>query len=338
MIFLNEDAYSRIPVWRLWAEKGKLRCPACQAPLQLIAGVSFEPFFQHPAENICALQGDEQPPQEFLSYGLAEAAAATEARGGGQQKGTAATTGDGIIPQGTAADGGHGEMRQGDDITTIGSFRLPKKRQIGNSQPSSPVQPPVYTFRKRLTPKHTIQHLAESYSEPLHPQQQRAVRTTEGPLLILAGAGSGKTRVMTARTAYLIQAAGVQPRSIMVVTFTNKAADEMKHRLAQQLTAQQARELITGTFHSIFYRMLQHHQPDRWAQDRLLKQEWQKRRLLRETGALQQEPELAALKESEVEAALAIVSRWKNEFVLPKQLAMLEFPTEEEKQARLLYP
>lgn len=94
-----------------------------------------------------------------------------------------------------------------------------------------------------------------NFIHDLNEAQQRAVRHTEGPLLIVAGAGSGKTRVLTYRIAYLIQQQKAAPNDILALTFTNKAAKEMKERI-QQLIGDEARRLWMGTFHSVFSKIL----------------------------------------------------------------------------------
>ena len=90
----------------------------------------------------------------------------------------------------------------------------------------------------------------------LNPMQMEAVEYTEGPLLILAGAGSGKTRVLTHRIASLIRDKGVNPWNIMAITFTNKAAGELKERLRAMLGDTLGGDVNASTFHSACVRML----------------------------------------------------------------------------------
>jgi DNA helicase-2/ATP-dependent DNA helicase PcrA len=97
---------------------------------------------------------------------------------------------------------------------------------------------------------------ADSILSPHNPPQRDAVTTTAGPLLVLAGAGSGKTRVIAHRIAYLLGVEGVDPRRVLAVTFTNKAAEEMRRRVEDLVLPAGIRPPLIATFHSVCVRIL----------------------------------------------------------------------------------
>ncbi len=150
----------------------------------------------------------------------------------------------------------------------------------------------------------------------LNPEQARAVTTTDGPLLILAGAGSGKTRVLAHRVAYLIGVKGVRPWHILAVTFTNKAAAEMRDRILG-LVGDIGRDVAMGTFHALCARVLRRDGAaigidprftiyDQDDQVGLMKQ------VLREL-------DLPGSGEWRPSAVLGQIGRWKNEMIGPEQ-------------------
>ena len=91
--------------------------------------------------------------------------------------------------------------------------------------------------------------------EGLNDKQYEAVSSTDGPCLVIAGAGSGKTKVLTHKIAYLIEEKNVKPWEILAITFTNKAANEMKIRV-ENLVSEAVKDIWMGTFHSICVRIL----------------------------------------------------------------------------------
>ncbi|MCD6035559.1 MAG: helicase [Rickettsiales bacterium] len=171
------------------------------------------------------------------------------------------------------------------------------------------------------------------YLEGLNPTQREAVELTEGPLLVLAGAGTGKTRVLTTRIAHIIAQGKAWPSEILAVTFTNKAAKEMKERITR-IIGDQAEGLWIGTFHSIAAKMLRYHAElanlkpnftilDTDDQLRLIKQ------IMAEHDI--DEKKLPARK------LLGILQRFKDRALLPHQLTESDIPTQAYANIRKLY-
>src|SRR5262245_36523226 len=101
--------------------------------------------------------------------------------------------------------------------------------------------------------------MPSSILDDLNPAQREAVAHAEGPLLVLAGAGSGKTRVITRRVAHLVRERRVAPFEITAVTFTNKAAEEMRERVAALMGGEAPSGSWIATFHSMCLRVLRRH-------------------------------------------------------------------------------
>jgi DNA helicase-2/ATP-dependent DNA helicase PcrA len=117
----------------------------------------------------------------------------------------------------------------------------------------SPFEPEPVALAERQA---ATDALAKKILSRLNPEQARAVATTDGPVLILAGAGSGKTRVLAHRVAYLVGVKGVRPWQVLAVTFTNKAAAELRARITGLVGEEAGREVAMGTFHSLCARVL----------------------------------------------------------------------------------
>jgi len=156
--------------------------------------------------------------------------------------------------------------------------------------------------------------LAASIVKRLNPEQARAVTATEGPLLILAGAGSGKTRVLAHRIAYLVGVKDVKPWQILAVTFTNKAAAEMRERILA-LVGDDGRKVAMGTFHALCARVLRRDGAAIGIDPRFTIYDTDD-----QTGivkAVLRDLELQGTGELRPAAVLSAISRWKNDMISP---------------------
>jgi ATP-dependent DNA helicase Rep (EC 3.6.1.-) len=158
----------------------------------------------------------------------------------------------------------------------------------------------------------------------LNNRQLEAVKQIDGPLLVLAGAGSGKTSVITTKIAYLIQTCGFKASSIVAVTFTNKAAREMKERVVSMLSKQESRGLSISTFHTLGLN--------------ILRREYRKAGLKEGFTLFDSQDGQALIKEildkefngqtDSVGFCQHTISNWKNDLIPPQQ-AMVNADTEE---------
>lgn len=297
--WIQLDKIDRSSYQRLYEEgrKGLLTCPVCSEPVKLILGIMSEPHFQH------AFTRDSLCSDPEINYAKPFEEKATR---------------------------------------EISGFHLPQSRVITASKPENhnfrSMQPikqlPSFTIRNNQMNTQNSSYVealqkAEVY---LDENQAKAVIHPNGALLVIAGAGSGKTRVLTARTAFLIAEQKCEPNRIMLVTFTAKAANEMKARLLAYpyMLPAQIKRLVTGTFHSIFYRILIHHNPETWDGKKLLSKEWMRGQILKEAGK-----ELGLDdKEFAYDAALQQIGFWKNSLITPVQV---KADSDWEEKTSLLY-
>ena len=149
----------------------------------------------------------------------------------------------------------------------------------------------------------------------LNPQQQQAVEYTDGPCLVLAGAGSGKTRVIINKIAHLVGRCGYSPKQIAAVTFTNKAAREMKERVAHSIGKEQSRGLIISTFHTLGFDIIKReYKLLGFKANMTLFDEHDQMALLKELAAdyLQEDKDL-------LRELVSAISNWKNDLIMPQQ-------------------
>ncbi|WP_342498139.1 ATP-dependent helicase [Bacillus sp. FSL K6-0923] len=278
-------------------KKGHLFCPYCGQPVFFRLNIHEEPAFihKHMSQQELCEQAEEQEDQKK-----------------------------------------HAEREESASYKELGGFRFPTGKQIISQTNESYdwQEPRSIQFSDALhleenEQAHTIDLFPHiTFSTP----QLQAVTHKDGPMLVLAGAGSGKTRVLTARAAYLMSHHHIPAHHILLVTFTTKASSEMKERLRKQyqLHPSQASQVVTGTFHSLFYKMLLHDDANKWNGQHLIKFDWQKEQYIRKAIMNEGLDE----KNYPTDQVLQSIGFWKNAF-LPGELPDLK--DEKEKHMWTIY-
>ena len=166
-------------------------------------------------------------------------------------------------------------------------------------------------------------------SSLLNPPQREAIRYLDGPLLVLAGAGSGKTRVITQKIAYLIEECGFNPSNIAAITFTNKAAKEMQERVGLLLKDRPTKGLTISTFHSLGVRILREEAKALGYKPKFS--------IFDSTDCFGIVSELAgSVDKATIRKLQSVISNWKNALISP-DLALKNAQDETEKLAALAY-
>lgn len=301
---ISLEQYNREDYQKLYddGKKGMLTCSVCGDSVRLYLGIQDKPHFYH---HLSKMEGCKD-----LVIPSLQPANATEKIEYIEKNGFRIPKSRSITAEADKDKDPH--------------FIAP--REIKIPSPFTPIPPaePGVTL-------HYLKQLKEAGTQ-FDGNQEQAIIHTEGPLLILAGAGSGKTRVLTARTAFMLEEKQIAPGSIMLVTFTAKAASEMKKRITLYPGMSPARvnQLVAGTFHSIFYRILCFHEREKWSSDKLIKKDWQREQILKEAGRKLQLDE----KEFAYDLAIQQIGLWKNTMLTPDQVKP-ESPWEE--KVALLY-
>jgi DNA helicase II / ATP-dependent DNA helicase PcrA len=278
-------------------KKGFLSCPVCGNPVRLYLGIHTTPHFYHHLSKTAACDDPVTPELPQSDHQYAEL-------------------------NGFRLPAGRVITAQEEDVVAYKpSQALTSKQPFTNNQ--------CMSSKKGQDPY--IQQLVEA-GISFDGNQQEAVVKTEGPVLILAGAGSGKTRVLTARTAYILKQHKAPANSIMLVTFTAKAASEMKKRLIGYpgIDQSEAQRIVSGTFHSIFYKILLHHNREKWSGENLLKKDWQREQIVKDAGRTLGLDE----KEFAYDLALQQIGLWKNSMIMPNEVKPENYW---EEKAALLY-